>query len=85
MRRKVLMVGLATGWLTLCSQSTLGTASAAQTKRATGSQQVWAFPTEQAGLQELLLDRLTIPLGLANREDCWPFGVGGVLLSPRYD
>jgi hypothetical protein len=86
MRRKVLVVSLATGWLTLWSQPTFGATSAVQTTTTVaGSQQGCDFPAEPTWLREMLLDRLTIPLGLADRQDCWPFGVGGLPLSPRYD
>jgi hypothetical protein len=85
MRRKVLVVGLAMGWLTLWSPLAFGTTSAVQATTAAGSQQGCDFPAEPAWLRKMLLDRLTIPLGLADRRDCRPFGVGGMPLSPRYD
>ena len=80
MRWDVLVVGLVGCWLAAIGPvpSCVAATTPAQVERLIPPEYVGWLETAEAWLHEEMLDRLTVPLGLAEMYNC-PLGTGGEL------
>lgn len=74
MLRTALAVNLTAGCLIFGAQPCLG-ALPVQTGATSRDQPTFGLsPDSGTWLSDMMLDRLTIPLGWADQRGCWPFG-----------